>query len=65
MEFVDSVTSQVEKSFNSSGSVWFSDDDILQLYIYPNVIYAILVDAKASSANSDATVQVDLYGTTT
>ena len=65
VEFVDSVSSQVEKSFNTSGSVWFSDDDILQLYIYPNVIYAILVDAMASSATTDATVQVDLYGTTT
>ncbi len=66
LEFVDNVvSSSVEKSFNSSGSLWLSDDDFLQLYAYPDVIYAILVDAKVSSAVTDATVQVDIYGMTT
>ena len=66
LEFVDNVISNnVEKSFNSSGSVWLGDDDFLQLYAYPDVIYAILVDAKVSPLATDATVQIDLYGTTT
>jgi hypothetical protein len=66
LEFVDNVVSSpVEKTFNNSGSAWLTDDDFLQFYGYPNVIYAILVDAKVASAASDATVWVDLYGTTT
>jgi hypothetical protein len=66
LEFVDNVVSNnVEKSFNSSGSVWLGDDDFLQLYAYPDVIYAILVDAKVSPPATDAKVQIDLYGTTT
>ena len=65
VEFVDNVvSSNVEKSFNSSGSVWLGDDDFLQLYAYPDVIYAVLVDAKVSPSATDATVQIDLYGTT-
>ena len=65
LEFVDNVvSSNVEKSFNSSGSVWLGDDDFLQLYAYPDVIYAVLVDAKVSPSATDATVQIDLYGTT-
>jgi hypothetical protein len=66
LEFVDNVVGgSVEKTFNSSGSVWLGDEDFLQLYVYPDVIYAILVDAKVSTQMTDATVIVDLYGTTT
>jgi hypothetical protein len=66
VEFLDNVVSRsVQKTFANSGSLWLSDDDFLQLYAYPDVIYAILVDAKATSATTDAAVQVDVYGTTT
>ncbi len=66
LEFVDNVVSDaVEKSFTNSSSLWLSNDDFLHLYAYPNVIYAILVDAKLSPEMADAQVRIDLYGTTT
>jgi hypothetical protein len=66
LEFVDNVvSSSVEKTFNNNSSVWLSDDDFLKLYAYPDVIYAILIDAKVSTTTTDATVQVDFYGMTT
>ena len=69
LEFVDNgVTSEVnavQKSFNSTGSVWLSNDDLMKLYPSLNVIYAIWIDAQVSSTYSDASVHVDLFGTTT
>ncbi|MCW4009654.1 MAG: hypothetical protein NWF05_03420 [Candidatus Bathyarchaeota archaeon] len=65
LEFIDNVVSNpIEKTFTSSGSVWLDDEDFLQLYGYLDLLYAIHIDAKASDA-SNATVKVDIYGTTT
>jgi hypothetical protein len=67
LEFLDNRVSKdfVEKAFNSSSSLWLSDDDLLKIFPSQSVIYAILVDAKVSIPNSDATVRVDLYGLST
>jgi hypothetical protein len=69
LEFVDNaITSEgnaVEKSFNSSSSLWLSDEDLMQLFPSQNMIYAILVDAKVSSLETDASARIDLYGLTT
>jgi hypothetical protein len=66
VEFIDNVvSSSVEKTFTNSSSLWLNDDDFLRLYAYPDVIFAILVDAKVSSVDTDAAVTVDCYGTTT
>jgi len=66
LEFVDNIISRsVEKSFINSTTLWLSDDDMLRLFPSQSIIWAILVDAKASSATTDATVQVSLYGVTT
>jgi hypothetical protein len=66
LEFVDNVISgSVEKSFTNSTTLWLSDDDILTLLPSESVIWAILVDAKASSATTDAAVQVSVTGTAT
>lgn len=69
LEFVDNVatndTNAVEKSFNATGSLWLSDDDLMLLFPSQNMIYAILVDAKVSSAETDATVRIDIFGLTT
>jgi type II secretory pathway pseudopilin PulG len=63
LEFLDNVVSgSVEKTFNATGSVWLTNDDFLQLYCSPNVVYCILVDAMVPVA-SDASVSVDVYGT--
>ena len=66
LEFVDNVISRsVEKSFSNSTTTWLSDDDMLQLLPSQSVIWAILVDAKASSVSTDAAVQISVYGVTT
>ena len=66
IEFIDNViSSSVEKTFTNSSSVWLSDDDFLRLYAYPDVIFAVLVDATVSSPSTNAVVTVDCYGTTT
>ena len=66
LEFVDNIISRsVEKSFTNSTTMWLSDDDMLRLFPSQSIIWAILVDAKASSATTDATVQVSFYGVTT
>jgi hypothetical protein len=66
LEFVDNVISRsVEKSFINSTTAWLSDDDLLQMLPSQSVIWAILVDAKASSASTDAAVQISVYGITT
>jgi hypothetical protein len=66
LEFVDNTISpSVEKSFTNSTTLWLSDDDVLRLLPSQSVIWAILVDAKASSASTDANVRVSVYGTVT
>jgi hypothetical protein len=66
LEFVDNIISaSVEKSFSNSTTLWLSDDDMLHLLPSQSIIWAILVDAKAISTSTDATVQVSLYGITT
>ncbi|MCW4047725.1 MAG: hypothetical protein NWE99_09250 [Candidatus Bathyarchaeota archaeon] len=66
LEFVDNTISpSVEKTFTNSTTVWLSDDDILRLFPSQSIIWAILVDAKASVASTDATVKISVYGTVT
>lgn len=66
LEFVDNVVSDaVEKIFKTSDAVWLDNEDFLGLFASQNVVYAVLFDAKVNNANSDARVQVSLYGTTT
>jgi hypothetical protein len=65
LELVDNtVTAEVEKTFNGNGSLWLSDDDMMLLYPSQNVLWAILVDAKVNSGISGVAVQISLYGTT-
>jgi hypothetical protein len=66
LEFVDNIISKsVEKTFTNSTALWLSDDDMLRLLPSQSIIWAILVDAKASSASTDAAVQISIYGVTT
>ena len=65
LEFVDNVISQsVEKSFSNATTLWLDDDDILKMLPSQSVIWNILVDAKASSASTDAVVRISVYGIT-
>jgi hypothetical protein len=66
LEFVDNVISQsIEKTLTNTTSVWLTDDDILRLFPSQNVVWAILVDAKTTSASTSASVSVDIYGIAT
>jgi hypothetical protein len=66
LEFLDNTISRsVEKTFTNSTTLWLSDDDMLRLFPSQSIIWSILIDAKASSASTDATVQVSIYGVTT
>jgi hypothetical protein len=66
LEFVDNtISSSVEKTFTNATALWLDDDDLLKMLPSQSVIWNILVDAKASSASTDATVQVSVYGTAT
>jgi hypothetical protein len=66
LEFVDNVVSaSVEKTFTNATALWLDDDDIMKMLPSQSVIWAILVDAKVSSASTDAVVQVSVYGITT
>jgi hypothetical protein len=66
LEFVDNVISgNVEKSFTNNTTLWLDDDDMLKLFPSQNIIWAIIVDAKSSSASTDAVVQIDVYGVAT
>jgi hypothetical protein len=64
IEYIDNIISNpVVRSFTSSGSVWLSDDDMMQLFPSQSIIWVILVDAKTSSSSTDAVVTVSGYGT--
>ena len=64
LEFADNVISNsVVKTFTSSGAVWLTDDEMMQLYPSQSVIWAVLVDATSSSSSTNAVVTVSGYGT--
>lgn len=63
-EYVDNVmSSSVVKTFTSSGAVWLTDDEMMQLYPSQSVIWAVIVDAKSSAGATNAAVIVSGYGT--
>jgi hypothetical protein len=63
IEYIDNVISDpVIRTFISSGAVWLSDDDMMQLFPSQNIIWAILVDAKSNQISTDAVVTVSGYG---
>lgn len=66
LEFVDNVISpSVEKSFSNATTLWLNDDEVLRMFPSQSVIWNILVDAKASSAATDAVIKVGIYGVNT
>ena len=63
IEFIDNAFSNsVEKSFSNNTTLWLDDDDMIKLFSSQSIIWAIVVDARSSSAVTDAAVQVDVYG---
>ena len=63
LEFVDNIISEsVVRTFSNSTTIWLSDNDMLRLLPSQSIIWAVLVDAKANSASTDATIRISLYG---
>jgi hypothetical protein len=66
LELVDNVISEsVEKTFTNTTTAWLTDDEMLKLFPSQDVVWAILVDAKSTSASTGVVVRIDVYGTTT
>ena len=64
LEMVDNVISNsVVRTFTSSGAIWLTDDEIMQLFPSQSIIWAIWVDAKSSAGSLDAVVRISGYGT--
>jgi len=65
VELIDNtVSGNVEKSFNQTASLWLDDADLLVLTPSENVIWAVLIDAKTNHTSTNVTVEVDLFGAT-
>ncbi|MGD0996467.1 MAG: hypothetical protein ABR909_13220, partial [Candidatus Bathyarchaeia archaeon] len=64
LEYADNVISNgVTQTFNSSGAVWLSNDQMMQLYPSQDIILGVVVDAQSSASSSNAVVTVSGYGT--
>jgi hypothetical protein len=64
IQYIDNVVSSpVTRTFTSTGSVWITDDEMMELLPSQSIIWAILVDAKVNSASTDAAVKISGYGT--
>ncbi len=64
IEYVDNVISNpVVRTFNSSGSNWLTDEEMMILYPSQSIIWAVIVDAKSSAGSTHTTVSVSGYGT--
>jgi hypothetical protein len=64
LQLADNVYSNpVTQVFNSSGAVWLSNDQILELFPSQNVILGVVFDATSSASSTDAVVTVSGYGT--
>jgi hypothetical protein len=64
LQFADDVfSSPVTQTFTSSGVVWLSNDQILELFPSQSVILGIVFDATSSASSTNAVVTVSGYGT--
>ncbi len=64
LEFADNVISNgITQAFNSSGAVWLSNDQMMQLYPSQDIILGVVVDAQSSASSTNAVVTVGGYGT--
>jgi hypothetical protein len=65
VELIDNtISGDIEKSFNQTATVWLDDADLLALTPSENVIWAVLIDARTSYTSTDTSVEVDLFGAT-
>ncbi len=64
IEYIDNViSSPVTRTFSTSGSVWLTDDEMMQLFPSQSIIWAVIVDAKTGSSSTNTAVKISGYGT--
>ncbi|MGD0203029.1 MAG: hypothetical protein ABSC20_03885 [Candidatus Bathyarchaeia archaeon] len=64
LEFADNVISNgVTQTFTSSGAVWLSNDQMMQLYPSQDIILGVVFDAQSSASSTNAVVTISGYGT--
>ena len=64
LDFADNVISNgITQTFNSSGSVWLSNDQMMQLYPSQDIILGVVFDAQSSTSSTNAVVTISGYGT--
>ncbi len=62
--FADNVISNgVTQTFTSSGAVWLSNDQMMQLYPSQDIISGVVIDAQSSASSTNAVVTISGYGT--
>jgi len=65
VELIDNtISGDIEKSFNQTATVWLDDADLLALTPSENVIWAVLIDAKTNYTSTNTSIEVDLFGAT-
>ncbi|MFA7080390.1 MAG: hypothetical protein WC203_05770, partial [Candidatus Bathyarchaeia archaeon] len=66
IEYIDNTesTQAVVRTFNESGSVWLSDEELLSLYPSQNIVWSVKVAAKTNMDSSGVYVKVSGYGAT-
>jgi hypothetical protein len=64
LEFADNIiSSSVIQVFNSTGSAWLSNDQMMQLYPSQDIILGVIIDSQSSASSTNAVVTVSCYGT--
>lgn len=64
IEYIDNTISKsAVRTFNTTGSSWLSDDEMLMMFSSQSIIWAVLVDAKSNVAQTNVNVKVSGYGT--
>ena len=62
--FADNVISKgVTQTFTSSGAVWLSNNQMMQLYPSQDIISGVVIDAQSSASSTNAVVTISGYGT--
>jgi hypothetical protein len=57
------VSSAITQVFNSTGSAWLSNDQMLQLFPAQSVVVGVVFDAQSNVSTTNAVVTVSGYGT--
>jgi len=58
----DGTTASIIKSATATGSLWLTDDDIIQLMSQGKIITRIDISASTNQASTQATVTINAYG---